>query len=649
MWLVAILYLGIFSAAGVAVARLAVGGAMTLRLFSLGLALGLALLMWLPALLSFLLGFTIAAQYIALALAAVLLIAAVILLRRRRGLYAHERFNYRALVVCAPLIIIIWVLMLNHVITPASDGSLHSGQSTYGDMCMHLGFITSISVQQTFPPEYSIMAGIDVGYPFLCDSVSSTFYTLGCSLRFSALLPMLYAALVVVLNVYFLFETWLGERAAAIAAYIFFIGGGFGFAYYFDMAQTTGSDSLYGLMHDFYNTPTNQTELGLRWVNAIADMLVPQRATLFGWALLFACLQLLFRASLRGETRLFYPLGVLAGALPLVHTHSFLALGLISAFLLCAQWVEAILRRDGNWKRRLLPFLAYGVIAVALAAPQLIAFTFRQAFEGGFLRLHWNWANETDSWLWFYIKNLGLVFILLMPAFLAAKRESKLFYGGALLIWAASEVIVFQPNVYDNNKLLFVWYALSCGIVAEYLSGVWTRLQSHAMPLRRISNGSLAVICSLALFTSGALTLAREYVSGDHLTLHGVVESGYQVVSADQVELAEYVSENTSPDAVFITATNHNNAIAMLTGRNIVCGSPSFLYYHGLDYSDRVADLELAYSLPEHHLGRVASAYGADYILISSYERGSYSVDTEWFDANLECVFENAECKLYAI
>lgn len=278
-----------------------------------------------------------------------------------------------------------------------------------------------------------------------------------------------------------------------------------------------------------------------------------------------------------------------------------------------------------------------------------MAFTFRQAGSGGFLRLHWNWANELYSWLWFYIKNLGLIFILLLPAFICARRESKLFYGGALLLWAISEFVVFQPNTYDNNKLLFVWFALSCGLVSEYACGIWDRLSSGADKPRRLSNAALAFICAFAVFTSGALTLAREYVSGDHLGLSGFVESGYQVVGAEQVELAEYINTNTPADAVFMTATNHNNAVAMLTGRSIVCGSPSFLYYHGLDYSTRELDLTLAYGQPEANFKRVSAAYSVDYVLISSYERGSYDIDEEWFAANLECVFENPECRLYAV
>lgn len=59
------------------------------------------------------------------------------------------------------------------------------------------------------------------------------------------------------------------------------------------------------------------------------------------------------------------------------------------------------------------------------------------------------------------------------------------------------------------------------------------------------------------------------------------IESGYEVVPAAQVELAEWINTNTdepiAADATFLTESNHNNAVAMLTGRNIFCGSGSFL------------------------------------------------------------------------
>lgn len=632
----ALLYLLVFAASGVCVSGLVFRGDRPVLRLWLGLVAGLVMLMWFPALFAFISGsFDIWAQLAALALALILGAVCLRLGGRPRLSLAGER---RFLLSILPLVLIGWVLMLNHVIVPASDGSLHSGQSTYGDMCMHLGIISSISVQQSFPPEYSLLPGTAIGYPFLCDSVSSTFYTLGAGLRFSALLPAMYAYLLVVAGAYLLFEAWLGRGGAAtLALYLFFVGGGFGFAYFFDLSEA-GGGGISQILSGFYTTPTNYTDKGIYWVNPIADMLVPQRATLFGWALLFPCLHLLYRAAILDEHRLFLPLGVLAGCLPLVHTHSFLALGVISLVLLIANCLSL---RGG-----LRLFLCYGLIAAALAAPQLLCFTFKQAASGSFLRLHWNWVNDKDSWLWFYVKNMGLIFLLMPPALACARRESRLFFAGGALLWLICELVVFQPNLYDNNKLIFVSYALMCGLTAEFMAKVWTALREGA--LRRAAP-VLAAFTLTACFLSGGLTLAREYVSGDHLGLGGWVESGYQVVSAQQRRLAEYVSENTEPDAVFATATNHNNAIAMLTGRSIVCGAGTFLYYHGLDYQPREAALKLVYEQPAEWLDFYAQEYGIDYLLVSSHERGSWAVDEENFAAELDCVYSDGDLALYSL
>lgn len=632
----ALLYLLVFAASGVCVSGLVFRGDRPVLRLWLGLVAGLVMLMWFPALFAFISGsFDIWAQLAALALALILGAVCLRLGGRPRLSLAGER---RFLLSILPLVLIGWVLMLNHVIVPASDGSLHSGQSTYGDMCMHLGIISSISVQQSFPPEYSLLPGTAIGYPFLCDSVSSTFYTLGAGLRFSALLPAMYAYLLVVAGAYLLFEAWLGRGGAAtLALYLFFVGGGFGFAYFFDLSEA-GGGGISQILSGFYTTPTNYTDKGIYWVNPIADMLVPQRATLFGWALLFPCLHLLYRAAILDEHRLFLPLGVLAGCLPLVHTHSFLALGVISLVLLIANCLSL---RGG-----LRLFLCYGLIAAALAAPQLLCFTFKQAASGSFLRLHWNWVNDKDSWLWFYVKNMGLIFLLMPPALACARRESRLFFAGGALLWLICELVVFQPNLYDNNKLIFVSYALMCGLTAEFMAKVWTALREGA--LRRAAP-VLAAFTLTACFLTGGLTLAREYVSGDHLGLGGWVESGYQVVSAQQRRLAEYVSENTEPDAVFATATNHNNAIAMLTGRSIVCGAGTFLYYHGLDYQPREAALKLVYEQPAEWLDFYAQEYGIDYLLVSSHERGSWAVDEENFAAELDCVYSDGDLALYSL
>lgn len=675
MEILSVLYLLIFAASGVCISRLVLAGDRPVKQIWFGLVFGLAMLLWLPVLAAFVIDFTLAAQLIALFIALAAGIVCCILNNKKNtsNPVKQARFSLKAektlLIAAVPLILIGWILISNHTIVAASDGSLHVGQSTFGDLCMHLGFISSISVQQEFPPDYSILPGTPLGYPFLCDSVSSTFYTLGSSLRFAAILPALYAYLIVVIGVYFFFEQWMKRGSIAVlATYMFFIGGGFGFAYIFNntkLLAAEGLDRWHEMLYGFYQAPTNLPAEGLRWVNVIADMLVPQRATLFGWALLFPCLQLLYRAAIERETRLFVLLGVLAGCLPLVHTHSFLTIGIISAFIIAAKTVSQLVTpKKGEWKH-IAYFLLFGVIAVCLAAPQLFGFTFKQSAGEQFVRPYWNWCNESDGWLWFYIKNLGLIFILMPLAFLSTKKDNKIFYGGALLIWLICELVVFQPNPYDNNKLLFIWFAMTCGIVAEYLISIYDRLvdggarMKRLVPLgKRIAQRVLCVIVIIPIFLSGALTLIREYISADHLGVIinengnktiGIDECGYELVPDYMVELTEFIKKNTDRDAVFLTHNNHNNAIAMLTGRNIFCGTGTFLYFHGLDYESRQEALKGLYENPSANLKKYMEEYSISYALVSPYEHAKYNVDLEYFENNFECVYRSGNVMLFKL
>ena len=121
-------------------------------------------------------------------------------------------------------------MTLTHTLAPA-EGGLYTGQSCYGDLSLHLGLITSTATQGFFPPEYSILPGVLVSYPFLCDTVSSSLYLLGSSLRVSYMLPMFWALANVFVGMYlFSMKLLANNKKAALAALLFFVGGGFGFA-----------------------------------------------------------------------------------------------------------------------------------------------------------------------------------------------------------------------------------------------------------------------------------------------------------------------------------------------------------------------------------------------------------------------------------
>ena len=108
------------------------------------------------------------------------------------------------------------------------------------------------------------------------------------------------------------------------------------------------------------------------------------------------------------------------------------------------------------------------------------------------------------------------------------------------------------------------------------------------------------------------LTLGREYVSE------------YELYSKGYLEAAEYIEKNTQPKDMILTATNHNNVVASLTGRNIVCGSGTFLYFHGVDYAQNEADVKIMYENPSER-EKLLDKYNIKYIVLGPYEYG-YSI-----------------------
>ncbi len=627
--LISVIYLLAFAASGYMISRFFLRNEQKRVCLWMGGVIALVMIMWLPALFSFFLGFTLLSQLLALAAAAAAGTVCFFLYRNRNiPAKPVAPFPYAMILVLVPLLLIGVLLNHTHTILP-KNGALYVGQSTYGDLAMHLGFTSSIAEQKVFPPMYSICPDVRVGYPFLSDSIASTFYVLGASLRFATYLSAVYAYLLVLVGVWMFFERWLKESGkTALATLLFFVGGGFGYVYFFDLLKGN-SYNFTRIFTAFYETPTNNVNFGIKWVNPIADMLVPQRATLFGWALVFPCLYLLYRAAFEKDARKFILLGIIAGSMPLIHTHSFLALGVISA----VYFLRSLLKKEDG--KMLCGYLTYAGIVALLAGPQLILFTFRQS--SSFLTFHFNWANTTDNYFWFYIKNLGFLFLLMPPALITASRHDRAVLTGPLVLWAIAECVQFQPNPYDNNKLLFICFAYLCGLIADFLIKAYRFLMSNPDRAFRISANVVAAVMCVCLFLSGVLTLIREYVSE------------YQLFDQNEVTCSEFIKANTEPSATFLTHNNHNNTVAALTGRNIVCGSGSYLFFHGVDYSEREKALRFLYEEPEYCFEEFAVRYGIDYVYISWNERYNYDVNEEYFENRFPVFYSDSEITIYDV
>lgn len=569
---------------------------------------------------------------------------------------------------CVLLIAVVYIYMIivlwHHTLSP-SDGAYLTGQCTYGDMNMHLGFITSIANQGSFPPEYSILPGTQLAYPFLSESISSSVYLLGASLKWAYLLPMFVALLQVFFGMYLIAQYLLKDKRKSILAYIlYFLNGGFGICYF--ITKGFSDTNFTRIFTEFYQTPTNYVEKNIQWHNILVDMLIPQRATLFGWAILFPLLYLLIKSIKERKQKYFIPAGILAGGLPLIHTHSFLALGVLCCGFLLLDLTRnpKKSKKETSFPIRLLtvgvtfgalyfislkmnsenPFasgilfaigimivlafiiylgyyfitnvtkniwLSWGIflgIVLVLALPQLMGFTFRQAVGEQFTRGGFDWANAGDNFIWFAIKNYGVMFFLVTAIILFGNRKQRRMILPASFLWLIAEFIIFQPNVYDNNKLLLVSYLFFCIAASDFiLEQVQKRCKN-----KWIGNCVVTVIAFLGSI-SAILTMGREYVSE------------YELYSKGYVEAAEFIEENTKSSDIILTATNHNNAIASLTGRNIVCGSSSFLYYHGVDYFQNEADVTAMYEEAQKR-EELLQKYDVKYIVLGPDEISNYSI-----------------------
>ena len=686
----AVLLFGVFQAGGICLARFALPGESSGVRLLVGSVWGSGLLQWLPVLFAWFLGFTPLAHWLGAGTALLLAAGALWGCRRlsRPGFqlagafaaFARRPFLWAVAAVWGFFCFLVW-----HSFR-WEGGDVFSSQATYGDMSMHLSFLTSLANQRDFPPDYSLLPEVRLSYPFLSDSISAGLYQQGAPLWFAYELPMWAAGAQVFFGLYAFFSRMTSSRGQAALAWVFFVfNGGLGFLYFLG----GGWENFSRIFTAYYQTPTNLVEENIRWVNVVVDMMLPQRATLFGWAVLFPALYLLCRGVFDGRRPYYWLAGVMAGALPMIHTHSFLALGVVCGvwlvLFLCRQlfWETAAARAGkvllvlglallavgkevfrGREDSPLFLWLAGGVLVVflavtgflagevvrrrgagrllstwgallgvtlVLALPQLFTWTFQQAGEGGFVRGHLGWVIGEDSYLLFYLKNLGLVWVLALGGVLLARGKDFARYAPALALWLLAELVEFQPNDYDNNKLLYPAFAFLCCAAAQCVWRAGALIRSR--PVRAGKAAGLLAVTTV----SALLTMGREAVAS------------YELFGTGAVELARWVEENTDPEAVVLTDTRHNNEIASLAGRNVVCGSPSYLYYHGLPYDWSQRMVQAIYQRPAE-AQPLLEKMNVEYILLSDFERGSYpAADAQALDRLYPRVYDDGNRILYQV
>jgi len=314
--------------------------------------------------------------------------------------------------------------------------------------------------------------------------------------------------------------------------------------------------------------------------------------------------------------------GGLTGVLPLFHVHSLVVLGIVSV---C--W--ALLFPRPAW-------LGFFAVMAVLAVPRLL-----MAVPGDpgappdhqYPRWLIGWVSGTDFPPWFWIKNTGLFWPLLLLALLsplALRGRMRLLIAPFSLVFLVANLIKFQPWDWDNSKLLVFWYLAS----AVAVGAVLVRLaRAH------LAGAVVAAAIWLSLVGSGVLSLLQ------FLPPQG---PAYVWFTTEEVQLAAQVRQQTPPKAVFVTGEQPNNPIADLAGRSVLMSYPGLLWSYGINYTRREADIQRIYAGGATALD-LLHQYHADYVVVGPNEMTTLRPNLDYFNTTFQLVLHTASYQIYAV
>ena len=396
----------------------------------------------------------------------------------------------------------------------------------YGDLPLHWTYVSHLAAGAPFWPENPILTGERLRYPFGVDLLTAVFVQLGMSLP--VLLPLMGLAGAALAGL--ALRRWGGPLA--VAGFLF-AGGLAGF-----QCLATGR------LEDY--------QAAVAWKSLYLALFVPQRGFLVALPAGLVLLWSWRRRILRGEKGLPpWIEGVLWGALPLVHLHTFLFVSLLAA-------VWGI---GGGRTRAVLPTLAWAILPATWSAWQ-VTDGFRAASLVGWKPGWTIGAQDPVVFLLWLLWNFGLFLPLALAALVLAARERRreelLVLGPALAAFGALFLVRLAPWEWDNTKVL-LW----CYVAALPPIG--------ALVLARVAPAWRGALVLGLLFSGAVSVLGASLGRGPRLELldraeHDGVCRALAGVKASRVA----------------TAPTFNHPVA-LCGQPIVAGYAGHLWSHGLD------------------------------------------------------------------
>lgn len=555
-------------------------------------------------------------------------------------------------VVYAVVVAVFLIVVFDRVLF-SNGGALYTGYvNNLGDLPFHMQITASFVHGQNFPPEDPIYAGTGFAYPYLSDFLAAMLVNLGASMRDALLVQNLTLAAALVIILHRFTRVLTADRLAAfIAPILVLFSGGLGWLMLLDDARK-GEHGIVAVLSSLNHDYTITGDGPYRFGNAITTLLVTQRSLLAGLPIALLVFILLWKlvhldpvavgwpirqgagtraflgavAAFFSANRVAIAAGILTGALPLIHAHSFVVV-LVTAFLVGVvfrQW------RDGKWRA----WAIYVDIALVLALPQIWWSTQGSiANSGTFFGFEFGWDHGTTNILWFWFLNTGLFIPLAALGAWWALRSPRL--GRSVVLFCAvfvawfmiPNVVRLAPWIWDNIKVLVYAFVGFVPLVAFALARL----------LRGRTTWRVA----------GALALATLVAAGS-IDIWRVVshQSEYLEFDPNAIAVADVIQSRTAPRALVLHAPTYNSPVA-LTGRQSLLGYTGHVWSRGLPYAEREADISKIYA-GDPAADQLLRQYGVDYVLVGPFERSSMTVNDAFF-ARFTPIAEVGAYRLYEV
>jgi len=626
--------------------------------FCMGTSIGMALMATVGFVLALLLGLDMGAIILS---AVILLLPGLLLVNReRRDMILNALRSPNSAAQKSSLagigylafylaIAILLAMVFNRAVFERPDGIYTGVMNNLGDLPLHLQIINSFAQGHNLPPEDPTFAGVRFAYPFLVDFFAAMLVRAGASVIFAMWLQNMVMAMALVgLLHYWTILLTRNRLAGIISPLLVLFSGGLGWWLLFSESSSDGLFATLGsLQHDYTIVPNSI----LRWGNSLTTLFVPQRSILFGMplAITIFCQWWLAISQQEGATastapadavkleqsnaaaaklaksrrkasrkaalqepeppnfylRRMLTAGLCAGLLPLIHAHTFLT---VMAAAACLALI---------FRTTLRSWLCFFAIALIVCAPEVIWLANTGAVNTrSYLGWQPGWDHGQHNVIWFWFVNTGLFIPLLIASvawrggtFKLPQRVLK-FYIPFIFCFVLLNLIKVAPWVWDNIKVLFLWYVASAPLVAWLLARWWQQ---------RSFLRWLAPVALATLLLAGGLDVLRVVSEA----------SEYQEFDAQGIAAASLISAQTPARALVLHAPTYNSPV-FLTGRRSLLGYPGWMWSRGLDYSERSADIQRIYSgAPEAEA--LLRKYNVDYVLVGPMELASFKINEQFW------------------